>query len=234
MFKLWNNCRDNIYVRTVAYSTSLTGSVEVSFSQFAWEETRETHHHVCEEHTGTTNFDLPGNCGINSHWHIHRGRYCLVPRVSHQASSTVQTIRYMEVSLYEASCSLIPCHQNYEIWPTVHLNQSSKHWTHFSKLHLMSLRHLDTPTWDERSLIVWSIHIYMTPLTTARHTSISEELDNIYATSERHPWSPRDWTRKPSTSVDTSFMREGMKDGREDNPNLLLSHVRFWIMFDGE
>ena len=63
----------------------------------------------------------------------------------------------MEVSLYEAPCSLIPCHQNCEIWPTVHPNHSSKHWTHFSKLYLMSLRHLDTPTWDERSLIVWSI-----------------------------------------------------------------------------
>ena len=63
----------------------------------------------------------------------------------------------MEVSLYEAPCSLIPCHQNCEIRPTVHPNHSSKHWTHLSKLYLMSLRHLDTPTWDERSLIVWSI-----------------------------------------------------------------------------
>ena len=43
-------------------------------------------------------FDLPGSCGINTHWHnknyIRRGRYCHVPRVSHQAPSTVQTIRY--------------------------------------------------------------------------------------------------------------------------------------------
>ena len=31
---------------------------------------------------------------INSRWQIRRGRYCLVPRVTHQASSTVQTIRY--------------------------------------------------------------------------------------------------------------------------------------------
>ena len=47
---------------------------------------------ILEQHA--PNFDLPGNCGINSHWQIRRGRYCLVPRVSHQASSTVQTIRY--------------------------------------------------------------------------------------------------------------------------------------------
>ena len=40
------------------------------------------------------NFDLPGSCGIISHWHIRRERYCLVPRVSNQAPSTVQTIRY--------------------------------------------------------------------------------------------------------------------------------------------
>ena len=47
---------------------------------------------ILEQHA--PNFDLPGNCGINLHWQIRRGRYCLVPRVTHQASSTVQTIRY--------------------------------------------------------------------------------------------------------------------------------------------
>ena len=44
--------------------------------------------------------------------------------------------------------------------------------------------------------------IHMTPLTTARHPSISEELDNMPQARGGHPWSPRDWTRKPSTSID--------------------------------
>ena len=34
--------------------------------------------------------------------------------------------------------------------------------------------------------------IHMTPLTTARHPSISEEIDNIPQTRGGHPWSPRD------------------------------------------
>ena len=47
---------------------------------------------ILERHAPT--FDLPRNCGINSHWHIRRGGYCLVTRVSHQTPSTMQTIRY--------------------------------------------------------------------------------------------------------------------------------------------
>ena len=59
---------------------------------------------ILERHA--PNVDLPGNCGINSHWHIRRGRYCLVPRVSHLAPSTFQ--RYdMEGSLY--AVTLLPC-----------------------------------------------------------------------------------------------------------------------------
>ena len=77
-------------------------------------------------------FDLPWSCGIHCHWHVSRGRYCQVPRVSHQAPSTVQTIRYGSFAVRGR--------------PTVHLNRSSMHWTHFSKLYPMSLRHLDTPT----------------------------------------------------------------------------------------
>ena len=34
--------------------------------------------------------------------------------------------------------------------------------------------------------------INMTPLTTARHPSILEELDNMPQTRGGHPWSPRD------------------------------------------
>ena len=34
--------------------------------------------------------------------------------------------------------------------------------------------------------------IHMTPPTTARHPSISEELDNMPQTRGGHPWSPRD------------------------------------------
>ena len=34
--------------------------------------------------------------------------------------------------------------------------------------------------------------IHMTPLTTARPPSISEELDNMPQTRGDHPWSPRD------------------------------------------
>ena len=47
---------------------------------------------ILERHA--TNFDFPGSCGIDSHWHIRRGRYCQVHRVSHEAPATVQSIRY--------------------------------------------------------------------------------------------------------------------------------------------
>ena len=35
------------------------------------------------------NFDFPGSCGIDSHRHIRRGRYCQVPRVSRQGPAKV-------------------------------------------------------------------------------------------------------------------------------------------------
>ena len=68
---------------------------------------------ILERHT--PNFDLPGSCGINSYWHIRRGRYFQVSRVSHQAPPAVQTIRYENFAVYEAPCYLLPCHQNCEI-----------------------------------------------------------------------------------------------------------------------
>ena len=43
---------------------------------------------IREQHAPNVNF------GINSRWQIRRERYCLGTLVSHQASSTVQTIRY--------------------------------------------------------------------------------------------------------------------------------------------
>ena len=47
---------------------------------------------ILERHA--PNFYFPVSCGIDSHWHIRRGRYCQVPRVSHLAPATVQSIRY--------------------------------------------------------------------------------------------------------------------------------------------
>ena len=47
---------------------------------------------ILERHA--PHFDLPWSCGIDSHWHIRRGRYCQVPRLSNQAPATVQSIRY--------------------------------------------------------------------------------------------------------------------------------------------
>ena len=47
---------------------------------------------ILERHA--PNLDFPGRCGIDTHWNIRRGRYCLVPRVSHQSPAKVQSIRY--------------------------------------------------------------------------------------------------------------------------------------------
>ena len=59
---------------------------------------------ILEQHA--PKFDLPGNCGINSRWQIRRGSIALFLELvirPHQ-----QFERYdMEVSLYEAPCSLI-------------------------------------------------------------------------------------------------------------------------------
>ena len=153
MFKLWNNCRDNIYVRSVEYSTSLTGSNWSIFLSIRLRgDERDASSCMCGAYWNDTLQILTcqGIVGsIVTGTYVEEGIALFLELVirPHQ-----QFKRYdMEVSLYEAPCSLIPCHQNCEIWPTVHPNHSSKHWTHFSKLYLMSLRHLDTPTWDERN-----------------------------------------------------------------------------------
>ena len=151
---------------------------------------------ILERHT--PNFDLPGNCGINCHWHIRRGRYCLVPRVSHQASSTIQTIRYGSFAVRGPMLfNTLPSELRNMT------NCSSKSFKQALDTFLKTIP--DEPqipgyTYMRRAESNSLIH--MTPLTTARHPSISEELDNMPQARGGHPWSPRDWTRKPSTSID--------------------------------
>ena len=93
---LWNNYRDNIckisgvqhltYWQQLKYLflNSLERRRERYIIMYVWR--------ILERHA--PNFDFPGSCGIDSHWHIRRGRYCQVPLVSHQAPTKVQSIRY--------------------------------------------------------------------------------------------------------------------------------------------
>ena len=96
MFKLWNNCRD--IIRKISGVQHLTYWQQLKYlSLHSLERRRERYiimdmWRILERHA--PNFDLPGSCGINSHWHIRRGRYCHVPRVSHRAPSSVQTNQY--------------------------------------------------------------------------------------------------------------------------------------------
>ena len=104
---------------------------------------------ILEQHA--PNFDLPGNCGINSRWQIRRGRYCLVPRVSHQASSTVQTIRYGSFAVRGPMLfNTLPS----ELRNMTNCSSESfkQPLDTFTKLYLMSLIHLDTRTLDESGL----------------------------------------------------------------------------------
>ena len=101
---------------------------------------------ILEQHA--PNFDLPGNCGINSRWQIRRGRYCLVPRVSHQASSTVQTIRYGSFAVRGPMLfNTLPS----ELRNMTNCSSESfkQPLDTFTKLYPMSLIHLDTRTLDE-------------------------------------------------------------------------------------
>ena len=121
---------------------------------------------ILERHVPT--FGLPGNCGINCQWHIRRGRYCLVPELVIRPRQ--QFKRYdMEVSLYEA-----PCKQALDTFlKTIPDDPKTPGYTYMRRAESNSL-------------------IHMTPLTTARHPSISEELDNVPQARGGHPWSPRD------------------------------------------
>ena len=141
---------------------------------------------ILERHA--PNFDLLGNCGINCHWHIRRGRYCVYPRVSHQASSTVQTIQYGSFAVRGpmlfntlsselrnmANCSSESFKQALDTFlKTIPDEPHTPGYTYMRRAESNSL-------------------IHMTPLTTARHPSISEELDNMPQARGGHPWSPRD------------------------------------------
>ena len=143
---------------------------------------------ILEQHA--PNFDLPRNCGINnySHWQIRRGRYCLVPRVSNQASSAVQTIRYGSfvvrgLVLFNTltselrnmtNCSSEPFKQALDTFLKTIPDEPQTHgYTYMRRAESNSL-------------------IHMTPFTTARHPSISEELDNMPQARGGHPWSLRD------------------------------------------
>ena len=121
------------------------------------------------------NFDLPGNCGINSHWHIRRGRYCLVPRVSHQASSTVQTIQYGSFAVRGPMLfnSLPSELRNMS-------NCSSKSIKQALDTFLKTIPdEPQTPGYTYMRRAESNSLIQMTTLTTARHPSISEEVNNM-------------------------------------------------------
>ena len=131
---------------------------------------------ILEQHA--PNFDLPGNCGIHSRWQIRRGRYCLVPRVSHQASSTVQTLRCGSVAVRGPMPSELPNMTNCSsesfkqaldtFLKTIPDEPETHGYTYMRRA-------------DSNSLI------HMTSLTTARHPSILEELDNVPQTRGGHP-----------------------------------------------
>ena len=61
----------------------------------------------------------------------------------------------------------------------------------------LSQMNLPTPGYTCMRRAEWNSLIHMTPLTTAQHQSMLEEL----RARGGHPWPPRDWTRKPSTSI---------------------------------
>ena len=128
---------------------------------------------ILEQHA--PNFDLPGNCGINSRWQIRRGRYCLVPRVSHQASSTVQTIRYGSFAVRGPML--------FNTLPSELRNMTNCSSESFKQALDTFLKTIpdepETHGYTYMRRADYNSLIHMTPLTTARHPSISEELDNM-------------------------------------------------------
>ena len=128
---------------------------------------------ILEQHA--PNFDLPGNCGINSRWQIRRGRYCLVPRVSHQASSTVQTIRYGSFAVRGPML--------FNTLPSELRNMTNCSSESFKQALNTFLKTIpdepETHGYTYMRRADYNSLIHMTPLTTARHPSISEELDNM-------------------------------------------------------
>ena len=81
---------------------TITSTVEKYISLNSLERRRERYiimYVWCILEWHAPNVDFPWSCGIDSHWHIRRGRYCQVPRVSHLAPATVQSIRYGSFAL---------------------------------------------------------------------------------------------------------------------------------------
>ena len=118
---------------------------------------------------------LPGNCGINSRWQIRRGRHCLVPRVSHQASSTVQTIRYGSFAVRGPML--------FNTLPSELRNMTNCSSESFKQALDTFLKTItdepQTPGYTYMRRADSNSLIHITPLATARHPSISEDLDNM-------------------------------------------------------
>ena len=73
----------------------------------------------------------------------------------------------MKVLLFDAPFSLIPCHQNCEIWPTVHLNYSRNTGQIYKKnIYIPNEPQTHIYTYMRRAESYSLIH--MTPLTSAR------------------------------------------------------------------
>ena len=159
------------------YSTSLTGSSWSIFLSIRLRgderDTSSCMWSILERHA--PNFDLPGNCEINSHWQIRRGRYCLVPRISHQASSTVQTKRYGSFAVRGPML--------FNTLPSELRNMTNCSSESFKQAPDTFLKTIldepQTPGYTYMRRAESNSLIHLTPLTTARHPSISEELDNM-------------------------------------------------------
>ena len=136
---------------------------------------------ILERHA--PNVDFPGSCGIDSHWHIYveEGIAKFLELV---IKPQQQFNRYdMEVSVFitlpselrnMTNCSSESFKQALDTFlKTIPDEPQTRGYNCMRRAESNSL-------------------IHMTPLTTARHPSISEELDNMPQARAGHPWSPRD------------------------------------------
>ena len=156
---MWSpsNCRDNIYERSVEYPVQhLTYWQQLKYLSLNSLERRRERYiimyvwSILERHA--TNFDLPGNCGINcTCTYVEEGILFLELVIRPHQQFKVQTIRYESFAVRGPML--------FNTWPSEVRNMtncSSESFkqaldtflktTSFSKLYLMSLRHLDTPT----------------------------------------------------------------------------------------
>ncbi len=151
---------------------------------------------IREQHA--PNVNLPVNFGIHFRWQIRRGRYCL----SHQASSTVQTIRYGSFPVRGPMLlhTLLSELRNMT-------NCSSESFTQALDTLLKTIPdEPQTPGYTymigvyERIIIVWSIWLHLPLPDIPQYRKSLTTCHKIYRGG--HPWSPRDSTRKPSTSIE--------------------------------